>query len=207
MPSAAILISSIPSFVSREEHTTLASQTPASFADIPPVLRLKQEGVTVRFEPPLDGFSEQDSAEGTLFVIESVLVFMSTTGRGWQIEYPSITLHAMSRGEAGPSIYCQLDESVGSSNDDGDAEMRELSIIPMDATSLEPIFDALSHCATLHPDKADEDAMADDDDDADEAFVDMDDAFEPFTGEDGQELSQAGRVRSDFVNDNRYAPY
>lgn len=46
-------------------------------------------------------------------------------------------------------------------------------------------------------------------DDDDDAFIDMNDesGFEPFTGEGDQELSQAGRVRSDFINDNRYAPY
>jgi nucleotide-sensitive chloride channel 1A len=32
-------------------------------------------------------------------------------------------------------------------------------------------------------------------------------AFETFTGEEGDELSEVGRVRSDFVNNSRYAPY
>jgi nucleotide-sensitive chloride channel 1A len=58
---------------------------------------------------------------------------------GFQIEYPAITLHAISRGESGPSIYCQLDEALmvaaGDSNeadedDGGDAQMRELTIFP-----------------------------------------------------------------------------
>lgn len=44
--------------------------------------------------------------------IHSALVFMSTTGKGFQITYPSITLHAISRSGEGPaSIYCQLDET------------------------------------------------------------------------------------------------
>lgn len=42
----------------------------------------------------------------------SALVFMSITGKGFQITYPSITLHAISRSGEGPaSIYCQLDET------------------------------------------------------------------------------------------------
>jgi nucleotide-sensitive chloride channel 1A len=65
---------------------------------------------------------------------------MSNTGRGFQIEYPAITLHAVSRGERGPSIYCQLDERAGEPNaaaieDEDDSEMRELTIIPQNPTS------------------------------------------------------------------------
>jgi nucleotide-sensitive chloride channel 1A len=60
---------------------------------------------------------------------------MSTTGRGFQIEYPSITLHAISRTNAEPSIYCQLDDNVGHENNTADenddvTEIRELCIFP-----------------------------------------------------------------------------
>ncbi|KAJ7671646.1 regulator of volume decrease after cellular swelling-domain-containing protein [Mycena polygramma] len=206
MPSAT-LISSVPTFVSREEHTTIAAATPVSFTDIPPVLRHKEDNVSVSLDPPLDGFTAQDGAQGTLYVIESALVFMSTTGRGFQIEYPAITLHAVSRAETGPSIYCQLDEHAGeaesAASNDEMSDMRELSIVPQSAASLEPIFDALSRCAALHPDKA----TASDEEDMD-AFIDPDSgAFEVFDGTEEQELSEVGRVRSDFINDARYAPY
>lgn len=67
---------------------------------------------------------------------------------------------------------------------------------------VEPIFEALSLCASLHPDPAFANDMEDDDD----AFIDSD-AFETFNGDESQELSEVGRVRSDFINDNRYAPY
>lgn len=69
---------------------------------------------------------------------------MSSTGRGFQIEYPAITLHAVSRGESGPSIYCQLDESAGNNGviteqdgEEPDSEMRELSIITKRVDSCE----------------------------------------------------------------------
>lgn len=40
----------------------------------------------------------------------------------------------------------------------------------------------------------------------DEAFYEGD--FEAFTGDDGEELSEVGRVRSNFANPNsRYQPY
>ena len=65
--------------------------------------------------------------------VSSVLAFISTTGRGFQVEYPAITLHAISRTEAGPSIYCQLDETPAGDQTDGDHDdspMRELKIVP-----------------------------------------------------------------------------
>lgn len=58
----------------------------------------------------------------------------------------------------------------------------------------------MSVCAALHPDPVVE---ADGNDDA---FVGASN-FEVFDGDADQELSQVGRVRRDFINDNRYAPY
>ena len=67
--------------------------------------------------------------------------------------------------------------------------------------SVELIFEAMSLCASLHPDP-----NVSEDDDLDDALVD-ESAFETFMGEEGEELSEVGRVRSDFVNNSRYAPY
>jgi len=58
----------------------------------------------------------------------------------------------------------------------------------------------MSGCAALHPDP--EDGV----DENDDAFVDPSN-FEVFNGDADQELSQVGRVRRDFVNNNRFAPY
>lgn len=151
---------------------------------------------------------------------------MSATGRGFQLEYPSITLHAISRGEQGPSIYCQLDDTVNAAenakpqNDEEDvADMSELTILPKDPSArasatfsprsctdniltVEPIFEALSLCASLHPDPGADDEMDDDDD----AFVDPGE-FETFNGTADEELSEVGRVRSDLLNNSRFAPY
>ncbi|KAH9057849.1 regulator of volume decrease after cellular swelling-domain-containing protein [Lactarius vividus] len=206
---AVTFIDAIPNHISVDEHRTLTGATPASFADIPPVLRHKVQDVSVAFDPPLDGFSGEDSARGTLYIIESVLAYQSsTTGRAFQIEYPSITLHAISRGESGPFIYCQLDDFPAAAADgDEDAEpcMRELSLTPQPSDSLDPIFEALSICASLHPDPQ----GSDDDDADDDAFIDLDNSgeFEIFTGAEGEELSEVGRVRSDFINNSRYQPY
>ncbi|KAI9440136.1 regulator of volume decrease after cellular swelling-domain-containing protein [Lactarius indigo] len=204
---AVTFIDAIPNHISEEEHRSLTGATPASFADIPPVLRHKVQDVSVAFDPPLDGFSEEDSARGTLYIIESVLAYQSsTTGRAFQIEYPSITLHAISRGESGPFVYCQLDDSpvaevATDGDEDAEPRMRELSLTPQPSDSLDPIFEALSICASLHPDPQGSDDDADDD-----AFIDSGE-FEVFTGAEGEELSEVGRVRSDFVNNSRYQPY
>ncbi|KAF5391267.1 hypothetical protein D9757_001987 [Collybiopsis confluens] len=221
---AATLIDCIPKFSSPEEHKALVGSTPASFNDIPPVLRHKEESVSVTLVPSLDGLTEEDAKEGTLYVLESVLVFMSRTGKGFQIEYPSITLHAVSRRDASPSIYCQLDESSAKAlkmlvdtadqaggnvededeNNEDELDMRELNVIPKNIDALEPIFDALSLCAALHPDPPGSD---DDENDFDEAFIDAPGDFEVFAGTKEEELSEAGKVRDDFMNSNRYAPY
>jgi chloride channel, nucleotide-sensitive, 1A len=69
--------------------------------------------------------------------------------------------------------------------------------------TVEPIFEALSTCASLHPDSQQSDG-----DDDDDAFMDPDTTeFEVFTGDGDEELSEVGRVRSAPVNDNRYQPY
>lgn len=155
---AVNLISILPSFTSLEEHKNLLASTPNSFQDIPPVLRHREDHASIALDPALEGFSVEEAAQGTLYVLtryspchlkadrrnlllNSVLIFMSDMGRGFQIEYPAITLHAVSRGERGPSIYCQLDEHAGEPNaviqedEQGDSEMRELTIIPADPTS------------------------------------------------------------------------
>ena len=74
---------------------------------------------------------------------------MGANGTGFQIEYPAITLHAVSRGESGPSIYCQLDESLGTENgaaiadEDAIPDMRELTIVPQNPSSCTSFFFAL----------------------------------------------------------------
>jgi len=72
-------------------------------------------------------------------------------------------------------------------------------------STVDPIFEALSYCASLHPDPQGSD---DGDGDGEDAFIDPDTtAFEVFTGDEGEELSEVGRVRSAPTYDNRYQPY
>ncbi|KAH9481731.1 Methylosome subunit pICln [Psilocybe cubensis] len=208
MPSVN-LITAVPHFVTQEEHTALVASTPNSFSDIPPVIKHKEENVTVTLDPPLEGFPSSDGVQGTLYVLTSVLAFMGANGTGFSIEYPVITLHAVSRGESGPSIYCQLDESFGTDNaeapadDDAVTDMRELTIVPQNAQSLEPIFESLSLCASLHPDPQD-----DEDDGLDDAFVDLNGStFETFNGDENEELSEVGRAALAHLESIIYDPH
>jgi nucleotide-sensitive chloride channel 1A len=69
MPAISF-IDAIPNHVSVEEHRLLTGATPTSFSEIPPVLRQKVDNVRLAFDPPLDGFSPEDGALGTLYIIE-----------------------------------------------------------------------------------------------------------------------------------------
>ncbi|KAG6827669.1 hypothetical protein H0H92_010831 [Tricholoma furcatifolium] len=229
------LIASLPTFASQEEHAAIVGSTPASFADIPPVVKHIQPNVRVALDPPVPGFEDADAASGTLYVLTSVLVFWSSTNRGFQIPYPSITLHAISRAGPAPAIYCQLDAGpappasssnnangnedegegdegdehyTGGDDDDADTLLQELSLIPQDSTSLDTIFEALSTCAALHPDPHNPD---DDDNDTfgdDDAVVDpMRSPFDVFDGDAAQELSEVGRAALAHIESIIYDPF
>ncbi|KZW02767.1 hypothetical protein EXIGLDRAFT_664760 [Exidia glandulosa HHB12029] len=190
------LIDGPPNFTTPEQHAQLTSATPDSFNDIPPVARHIEQNVTCTLEPPLDG-AASTNARGTLYVTERVLAFVPAQegARGFSTDYPTLILHAISRGEEGPMLYCQLDESIGlreNEDDDPEAEfdtLRELKIVPSSPDALEPIFEAISICASLNADPYD----GDDDD----AFIDAPEgggsAFPQFNGDD-EELSEVGRA-------------
>lgn len=65
-----VIIDSLPKFISQEEHKTAIASTPASFSDIPPVLRHQEDNVSINLDPPLEGFGADECAKGTLYVIE-----------------------------------------------------------------------------------------------------------------------------------------
>ena len=75
------------------------------------------------------------------------------------------------------------------------------SIHAADLTSpVEPLFEAISLCASLNADDLPED------NEDDEAFIDADESgFEQV--DDEEEMSEVGRVRSDPLTDARFRPY
>jgi nucleotide-sensitive chloride channel 1A len=72
-----------PTFVSREEHASLTSQTPASFGDIPPVLRFNDQ-VEITLSPPSGSGSGssvniEGRIQGQLWVTEAYVAFSLTS--------------------------------------------------------------------------------------------------------------------------------
>uniref|UniRef100_A0A8C1GSM4 Methylosome subunit pICln n=1 Tax=Cyprinus carpio TaxID=7962 RepID=A0A8C1GSM4_CYPCA len=137
-------------------------------------VRLQQADTTA----VLDG-KRLGSGSGTLFVAEAHLSWFDGSGMGFCLEYPSISLHAISRdlstfpeehlyvmvnakldGEASSSRQrCSDDEE---SDDEDSGTITEIRFVPSDKAALEPMFSAMCDCQALHPDP--DDADTDDDD-------------------------------------------
>ena len=66
-----VVVTSVPNHVSEEQHRVLVSSTPTSFSDIPSILYYREENISVVLDPPLQGFSEEDAAMGTLYLLSS----------------------------------------------------------------------------------------------------------------------------------------
>ncbi|KAI7821540.1 regulator of volume decrease after cellular swelling-domain-containing protein [Gamsiella multidivaricata] len=149
-------------------------------------IRYTQENVTLHVTP----VSTLIQHPGTLFIADECLYYFSTASNaGFAIPYPSIIIHAIAReSHVGPSIYCQLEGSLASSEpaktnvanghssngtsaekeeeeeDEEEDAVLELSFVPADVSSLDTIYENLSYCASLHQDEeADDDYLMDED--------------------------------------------
>lgn len=69
-------INALPSFTSLEENKNILASTPSSFQDIPPVLRHREENVSIALDPALEGFSADAAAHGTLYVLTRSFSFI-----------------------------------------------------------------------------------------------------------------------------------
>ncbi|CAO3567722.1 unnamed protein product [Mortierella alpina] len=156
---------------------TIIRQAPSS-AEVR--IRYTQENVALHVTP----VSSLIQNPGTLYIADESLYFFSTVSNtGFSIPYPSIIIHAIAReSHVGPSIYCQLEGSLASSEpaasngqaakgeedeeeDDDEEPVLELSFVPTDVSSLDTIYENLSYCASLHQDEDAEDYNMDGDDD------------------------------------------
>ncbi|KAG6848483.1 hypothetical protein H0H93_016628 [Arthromyces matolae] len=204
--SCITTISTLPTFVTPDEHASLITSTPSSFSSIPPVVHHTELNVRIALDPPVPEF-DTGSDDGTLYILSSSLIYFSPTKSiGFSITYPSITLHAISRSGDAPSIYCQLDAGPSPDADPEDEEadtfLQELSIIPQNPSSLDQMFEALSNCAALHPDPA-----SSFDDEEDDAFIDANSPFETFSGSADEELSEVGRAALAHMESIIYDPF
>lgn len=69
MPAITI-INAPPVSISPDEHRERTAATPASFSDIPPVLRHKEENAQVVIDPLVSDLTEEELKKGTVYIIE-----------------------------------------------------------------------------------------------------------------------------------------
>ncbi|XP_015463483.2 methylosome subunit pICln isoform X1 [Astyanax mexicanus] len=142
--------------------------------------------------PPGDGVRHQQAetsavldgkrlGTGTLYVAESRLSWLDGSGMGFSLEYPTISLHAISRDvSAYPQehLYVMVNKKLGDENeaemqvrapddegeeesdndDDDEGVITEIRFVPSDKAALEAMFSAMCECQALHPDPEDEDS-------------------------------------------------
>ncbi|PWN19762.1 hypothetical protein BCV69DRAFT_313506 [Microstroma glucosiphilum] len=164
-------ISEPPAYLTPEQHEAATSTTPDSFSNISPKLVLGLEQVTIHAEPSLAGIL---NGSGRFWVTEESVSYLPSSSQGFSLPYPLIALHAVSStlpaalSSTGQTqcIYCQIDDA-GAELQDGQTEdedgveeemgLREMWIVPSRSEDVEPLFLALSHCASLHPSTSDGD--------------------------------------------------
>ena len=143
-----------------------------------PLSKFVGRNVQLIFSPEFQGIS--DAGMGTLYITTRNIIFHSNENECITIDYPTIVIHAISRGENDrlvrkPCIYCQL-ELINQS--DGSDVVPEMRIVPNDDGCLDELFIALNECAALNPDPKDDQAT--------------DELQEPFQGVSANGLSSQG---------------
>uniref|UniRef100_A0A0A9ZD01 Methylosome subunit pICln n=1 Tax=Lygus hesperus TaxID=30085 RepID=A0A0A9ZD01_LYGHE len=167
------------------------------------------------FSPPTEGIKHEQPAtivvmndkelgKGTMYISQSSLSWVDHgSGNGFALEYPHISIHAVSRDLASyprECLFVMLDTNVdfsdarpnGDSEDEGEDEITEFRFIPDDAGALDRMFQAMNECQLLNPDPNDSISEEEEDDedgeeDEDEEYHDVDEGF----------LSRSNGVNSD----------
>ncbi|XP_062910703.1 methylosome subunit pICln isoform X2 [Mobula hypostoma] len=151
------------------------------------------------FPPPAEGVRLQQPeiaavldgkglGTGTLYIAESRLSWFDGSGMGFSLEYPSISLHAVSRDVTvypQEHLYVMVNAKLGEDDkeanmeekasdgeeaeDDDEADpITEVRFVPVDKTALDQMFTAMCDCQALHPDPDDTDSENDFEEDDEE---------------------------------------
>lgn len=147
--------------VVKEEMVFLSSCSPPDEG-----IRKKQENTSAYIGEKLLG-------NGTLFIAESCLSWQSSEheGQGFSLQYPSISIHAISRDLSAFPHECLYLMVEGDLRDDADKDQNEsdedetedidpsteMRFVPTDKTVLDQLYQAMSDCQILHPDEDDSD--------------------------------------------------
>ncbi|XP_063250435.1 methylosome subunit pICln [Prinia subflava] len=138
-----------------------------------------------RFAPPADGVRHQQPdteallagrslGTGTLYIAESRLSWLENSGLGFSLDYPTISLHAVSKDlSAFPREHlyvmvnakfeeetkeAPMSEGEEDDSDDDIEPIAEFRFVPGDKSALDTMFSAMCECQALHPDPDDEDS-------------------------------------------------
>ncbi|NXJ66668.1 ICLN protein, partial [Rostratula benghalensis] len=143
-----------------------------------------------RFPPPAEGVRHRQPdteavlagrtlGSGTLYIAESRLSWLENSGVGFSLDYPTISLHAVSRdlsafpsehlyvmvnakfeeeGTKEPPVAEGEEEEEEEDSDDDTEPIAEFRFVPSDKSALEAMFSAMCECQALHPDPDDEDS-------------------------------------------------
>ncbi|XP_060091006.1 methylosome subunit pICln [Heteronotia binoei] len=139
------------------------------------------EGVRLRQGDTEAVLGGKSLGTGSLYVAESRLSWIENSGLGFSLEYPIISLHAISRDlstypwehlyvmvnakfeaddseEAAMGNGNQVEEEEEEDSDDELEPISEFRFIPSDKSALDAMFSAMCECQALHPDPEDEDS-------------------------------------------------
>jgi len=146
---------------------------------------------------------------GMIFVTEGNISWINgTSGEGFSILYPKMTLHAISKDESihpKPCLYVMLNgyldedgakeaevepdsDADEAAMDDEEGVITEVRFVPEDPASIDPMYKAVQECTILHPDPC-----SDMSDEAEEEGDDDDD-----DGEEDEDDDGFGRLMSRF---------
>lgn len=168
----------MPIRISQQPPLIAVSAADALNRDLP-LSKFVGNDVRLIFSPAIEGIT--DAGLGTLYITTKNIMFYNSN-ECINIDYPTITIHAISRGDNDrlvrkPCIYCQLDLPI-QDQDNGVDVVPEMRLVPNDENCLDDLFLSLNECAALNPDPTD-----------DQAFDGLD---EPFQGVSPDGLSSQG---------------
>ncbi|CAH1397391.1 unnamed protein product [Nezara viridula] len=116
-------------------------------------------------QPSIKAFiNDRELGKGTLYIAESHLSWVNSgSGQGFSLEYPHISIHAVSRDRrvySDDCLYLMIDTDIDfagrNQNNDQDVNeeesLTELRFVPEDKSCLDAMFSAMSDCQALHPD-------------------------------------------------------
>lgn len=127
---------------------------------------IPDEGIYHKQENTQAFIDGKDVGNGSLFITESEVSWLNTSSQGFGLQYPNISLHAISRDTTTFPHEClylmvegKLIEEERNEDDeeeeDDELATTEVRFVPGDKGALDVMFTAMSDCQTLHPDPDD----------------------------------------------------